>query len=518
MSSSKLNRLGTSRTKAILVTPLVALTLIVAACTPTTPGESTTTTEAPTTTVAPTTTTTVPEPVDPTVTGEACQPGVGVTVVVDFTALDNSVKIGCAPGAPANGFAALAATGFTIGDESGPGTVCTIDGLPTEGFPFCWLDGGYWGYWKSPNRDTAWDFSQVAGGNGPLVQGSVEGWSWAPGFNGVAPRVSVADLADHTPEAPACEIPDAPVLSVIAANETLPFTIDGDAAIEVAVIAADADPSTAVYTTTNTLALADHVGTTIRVLARSVELGCAVDGTFDATYDVRETYPGRLSLNPTTSTAIPTASPSIVGWATGHSDFTPGTDVTANWLVPANAYGSAASGLLPIGNGGSVTLTFAAPITNGAGNDFAVWENGFFRNNTSEDVFAEYGYVEVSSNGTDFVRFDTASQWQTPIGAFGYIDSRKVGGVAGRDGAGFGTPFDLTALKNKSAVRNGTVDLAAITHVRIVDVVGGAAWPNAGDTHVDPDSFGRTIIDNFRTVGSGGFDLAGIGVINQAAA
>ncbi len=505
---------GRRRSSALLCLPILfALGLVAAACTPPVeepPGSTTTTT------------TTVVEPTDPIVTGQACQPDAGVTVVVDFTALDNSVRIGCAPGEQADGLAALAATGFTVGSESGAGTVCTIDGLPTEGYPFCWLTGGYWSYWKSPNRATAWDFSQIGVGDGPIAEGSVEGWSWAPAFDGAAPRVSVADLAQHTPEPPlpVCAAPDAPVLSIIASNETLPFTVpalpgEQPGPIEIAVIAADADPATAVYTEASTLALSPYEGRTIRVLARSAAEDCTVADTFDATYDVRATYPGRLSLDPS-SPAIPTASTSIVGWATGHSDYTPGTDVAANWQVPANGYGSAASGLLPLGNGGSVTMTFASPITDGAGADLAVWENGFFRNATSEDVFAEYGWVEVSSNGTDFVRFDSASQWQTPIGAFGYIDSRRVGGLAGRDGAGFGTPFDLSTLRNKAAVRSGTVDLSAITHVRVVDVVGGSAWPNAGDDHVDLDAFGRTIVDNFRTVGSGGFDLAGIAVLHSA--
>jgi len=136
----------------------------------------------------------VAEPSGPDVVGEACPVGSGVTVVVDFTELDDTVRIGCAPGAPANGFTALAAAGFVTTNESGPGTICTIDGLPTEGFPFCWLTGGFWSYWKSPDRDAVWSGSTTGGGSGPLVEGSVEGWSWAPGFSGAAPRVSIAEL------------------------------------------------------------------------------------------------------------------------------------------------------------------------------------------------------------------------------------------------------------------------------------------------------------------------------------
>jgi len=494
---------------------LLGVGAVVAACAPPVdpPGSTTTTTESTTTTSTTTTSTTLPEPVDPTVTGEACQPSSGVTVVVDFTALDNSVKIACAPGVQANGFAALAATGFTITDESGAGTVCTVDGLPTEGYPFCWLTGGYWSYWKSPDRATAWDFSEVGGGAGPLTEGSVEGWTWAPMFDGNAPRVSVADLANHTP-APECQVPDAPVLSIISSAETLPFTIPGGGPIEIAVLPAGDDVATAVYTEASSQSLAGLSGPT-RVLARSAADDCTVGDTFDAVYDVRPGYAGRAPLN-ADSPAVPTASPSILGWATGHSEYVPGADVSASFQNPAGGYGSAASGLVVLGNKGRITMTFGAPIADGAGNDFAVFENGFLQNSTSQLLFTELAYVEVSSNGTDFVRFDSASRGTTPVGAFAFQDPRDLGGLAGKDPAGFGTPFDLTALKNKAAVRSGTVDLGAITHVRLVDVVGAADYPAVGDTYLD--SFGRQIFDAHKTVGSGGYDLTGIAVLNQAAA
>ena len=506
---------GTLRSSAALSLVLV-VGAMVAACVPTTPGSTTTTTESTTTTTESTTTTTstVPEPVEPVVTGQACQPGSGVTVVVDFTALDNTVKIGCAPGEQADGLAALAASGFTVGDQAGPGAVCTIDGLPSEGYPFCWLTGGYWGYWKSPDRATAWDFSPVGVGDGPIAEGSVEGWSWAPSFDGVAPRVTVAQLADHTPEVPECEVPDAPVLSTIDDDEVLPFTLPGGGPIETAVLPAGDDPSTAVFTEGSTRALTGLAGPT-RVLARAASDDCAVADTFDAVYDVRATYAGRAPIN-ADSPAVPVASASILGWATGHSEYTPGADVSAGFQTPAGGYGSASSGLVVLGNGGRITMTFASPITDGAGSDFAVFENGFLQSTTSQLLFTELAHVEVSSNGADFVRFDSASRRVGAVGSFGFQDPRELGGLAGKDQAGYGTPFDLTALRNKAAVRNGTVDLSAITHVRLVDVVGAADYPNVGDTYVD--SFGRQILDAHKTTGSGGFDLTGIAILHQAAA
>ena len=95
------------------------------------------------------------------------------------------------------------------------------------------------------------------------------------------------------------------------------------------------------------------------------------------------------------------------------------------------------------------------------------------------------------------------------------MSTASVGGLAGKDLTNWGTPFDLETLKNKAAVRNGTVDLSKITHVRIVDIVGANDYPNVGDRYLD--SWGRQIFDAHKTTGSGGFDLMGIGVLHQAA-
>lgn len=519
MSVPGLKSSGRFRPRAALAVPLAVIALVVAACVPETPPATTTSTSTTSTTTTSTTTTsttTIPEPTGPTIVGEACAAGEGVTVVVDFTALDDTVKIGCAPGEQAHGFAALGAAGFVIGSEAGPGTVCTVNGVPEQGFPFCWSTGGFWSYWKSPGADTPWDFAMVGSGDGPLPVGSIEGWSWAHEFNSAAPRVSVAALADHTP-VPVCAVPDAPVLSIIDDDEVLPFTIDDGGPIEIAVIAADAGVDTAEFAVADSVDLGEFTNSEIRVLARSASPDCETVAVFDAVYDVREDYSGRPETDPR-SVAIAASSESIVGWATGHSAYNPGTDVTENWQVPSNAYGAATGNPTVLGNGGSITMTFDEPITDGDGYDLAVYENGFYQNNANDMLFAEFAWVEVSSNGSDFVRFDSASRWQTSIGAFGFLDTRHVGGLAGTYNAGFGTPFDLSTLTNKPPVRSGLVDLSAITHVRVVDVVGGSPWPDPDDVHVDLDSFGRTIVDNFRTVGAGGFDLTGIAVLNRATA
>jgi hypothetical protein len=512
MSPTRLFQPGLLRSRALLALPLSVVALVVGACVPEPAPGSTTTTSSTTTTESTTTTSTVPT--GPTVVGEACQPDSGVTVVVDFTALDDTVAIGCAPGEQASGRSALAAAGFVVSNDTGPaGIICTLDGLPIEGYPFCWQTGGYWGYWKAADRATAWDFSPVGADAGPLAEGSVEGWSWAPGFDGSAPRVTVADLADHTP-LPVCEVPDAPVLSIIDDDEVLPLTVPGGGPIEVAVLDGAADESGAEYTEATSVSLSGRSGAT-RVLARSADEGCEVVDAFDAVYDVRATYTGRPGIAGSTSTARAAADAALVGWATGYTDYVPGADVSASFQTPANAVGPYSTSLVVLGNNGRITLTFDTPIVDGVGDDFAVFENGFTQNATSELLFTELAYVEVSSNGTDFVRFDSASRQGVAPGGFGFQDPKLLGGLAGKDPGGWGTVFDLAALTNDPAVRSGVVDLADIRYVRLRDVVGADDYPTAGDLY--DDSFGRQILDAHPTTGSGGFDLRAVGVLNQGA-
>ncbi len=139
-------------------------------------------------------------PTGPSITGQACVAGSGVTVVVDYTALNNSIKVACASGPQASGLAALAAAGFTQTEvPTYPGAVCTINNLPAQGFPFCWETGGYWGYYRSTDGAAAWDYSPVGAADGPLVEGSVEGWAWQPDFAGNVPRLAISDLVAYTP-------------------------------------------------------------------------------------------------------------------------------------------------------------------------------------------------------------------------------------------------------------------------------------------------------------------------------
>ncbi|EMI21560.1 cell surface protein [Rhodopirellula maiorica SM1] len=202
----------------------------------------------------------------------------------------------------------------------------------------------------------------------------------------------------------------------------------------------------------------------------------------------------------TGSTAIAMDDPAIVAWATDWQNYDAGSDVSETFQTPAKALGPAAGtsfDIVSLGRGGKITLQFDIPIRDGLGADFAVFENSV------TDTFLELAFVEVSSNGSDFFRFDTDSLTDSSVGGFGSIDPTNIDGFAGKYRQGFGTPFDLNDLAGVSA----NLDISAITHVRIVDIVGDGT---------QTDSSGDTVYDPYPTVGSAGFDLDAIGVINQA--
>ncbi|MDC0317145.1 DUF4465 domain-containing protein [bacterium] len=198
------------------------------------------------------------------------------------------------------------------------------------------------------------------------------------------------------------------------------------------------------------------------------------------------------------STAIAHDDSAIIGWATGYENYQPGSDVDLAFQVPENAIGQAEgtiSDAVTLGRSGQITLSFSTPIRNGFGSDFAIFENSF------SDTFLELAYVEVSSDGLNFFRFENDSLTPSPVAAFGEVDPTNVHNLAGKYRRGQGTPFDLDDLHGISPL----LQTAAVTHVRVVDVVGdGTALDTSGDVIYDPSP----------TVGSAGFDLDGVGVLN----
>lgn len=203
------------------------------------------------------------------------------------------------------------------------------------------------------------------------------------------------------------------------------------------------------------------------------------------------------------STAISKDSSAFVQWATGYQDYLPGPNVDATWKTPEKALGKAqgtSTDIVVLGDAGRITLTFGGSIFNGAGADFAVFENSF------SDTFLELAWVEVSSNGVDFFRFANYSFTPGPVGGFGNIDPTNIDGLAGKYRQGFGTPFDLDSLAGTPGL-----DVNNVRHVRLIDIVG-----RGGEFDSYPGALGgpHVIYDPYPTVGSGGFDLDAIGVIH----
>ena len=196
------------------------------------------------------------------------------------------------------------------------------------------------------------------------------------------------------------------------------------------------------------------------------------------------------------SEAVAADDPRIAGWAEEVHAYAPGGSVDPMWQDTAQALGRAEGNsfdVLSLGRGGSVTLRFDPPITNGDGADFAVFENAF------SDTFLELAFVEVSTDGRNFARYPHQSRTAGPVDAYGTLDPTDVDGFAGKYRQGWGTPFDLDDAPGRPA---------AVTHVRLVDVVGDGRWLDAG---------GRPIHDPWPTTGSAGFDLDGVAVLGGAA-
>jgi hypothetical protein len=144
------------------------------------------------------------------------------------------------------------------------------------------------------------------------------------------------------------------------------------------------------------------------------------------------------------STAIHMSSNAIVAWADGFEEMQYGAAVDEYWQTPEKGLGSAqgiAEEIVCLGRGGQITLTFSEGIGNGMGADFAVFENGV------TDGFLELGYVEVASDGTNFVRFPGYSYTPDPVAGYGEVNTRLIYGLASKYRLGYGTPFGGGSLR-----------------------------------------------------------------------
>ncbi len=216
------------------------------------------------------------------------------------------------------------------------------------------------------------------------------------------------------------------------------------------------------------------------------------------------------------STAIHKSSPLFVNWATYCSLQRGWLDIAQPGLglVSAGdsslAIGAADNFVVSLGDSGVATLTFQHPVMNGPGADFAIFENGFPDPADPENAFLELAFVEVSSDGVNFFRFPSSSLTPTDTqiaGAGVYMDARNIDQLAGKYIGNYGTPFDLDVLSGTTGL-----DLNAITHIRIIDVVGSI------DKHSSRDAANNIINDPYPTpFAVGGFDLDAVGVIHQNA-
>ena len=210
--------------------------------------------------------------------------------------------------------------------------------------------------------------------------------------------------------------------------------------------------------------------------------------------------------------AIKADSSAFVAWATGITVVRGPRDISNPNSQPAttgadsNALGmptlSNTSDVVCLGDGGMATLTFARPIRNGEGPDFAVFENSF------GDSFLELAFVEVSSDGERFVRFPATSLTPTDVqtDTYGSTDPTMINNLAGKYRIGYGTPFDLEELRDSTGI-----DIDSIVYVRVIDVVG-----SVDSQYATYDAFGHMVNDPWPTpFPAGGFDLTGVGVIHE---
>jgi len=310
---------------------------------------------------------------------------------------------------------------------------------------------------------------------------------------GPAPGVAGAAL-----ELPSCLTPSAPVLAGLHPGAVLAFSVPSDPPLQVGTALEPTATEPEEWLDGGTVTLPDAGALT--VFARVADPACDA-GWFSHRYAVVAAYPGPAGS--ADSTAIAQDDPRITGWAAAVEalELGAGSD-DPDLRDPARALGPAegtATDAVSLGEGGTITLRFDPPLADGDGVDLAVFENGF-----SAD-FLELAWVEVSSDGAHFVRFDSAFLGADPIDPFGTLDTTLFDGLAGKYEQGHGTPFDLAWLRHRPETAVGILDLDQVAWVRVVDVVGDGS---------SEDSFGHPIYDPYPTAQTAGFDLDAVAALH----
>jgi hypothetical protein len=248
--------------------------------------------------------------------------------------------------------------------------------------------------------------------------------------------------------------------------------------------------------------------------------------------------------------------PIFRGWAGAVASYEPAPWVDSDWNDPTMALGPATGDnfdIVSLGDlsqnqinqgvpPGRITLVFGNPYNSNDPNhirdvngfDFVVFENAFLSLATwpgygsiAGEMFAELGYVEVSSDGVNFARFPSVSLTSGPVGAYGTIEISNIFNLAGKHpnagGVCTGTPFDLSEIADEPNVVSGLVDVNNISYVRIVDIPGSGDFDDDAFEYVDPCTWpnwgnynqNHPIYDAWVTIQSGGVDLEAIGVLHS---
>ena len=209
------------------------------------------------------------------------------------------------------------------------------------------------------------------------------------------------------------------------------------------------------------------------------------------------------------SNAIYKDSSIILGWATqcnvqrGWQNIADTSMGKASYGTQANALGKADNSTISLGDRGTAILQFQKPISDGPLWDFVVFENAF------NDEFLELAFVEVSSDGINYVRFPAHSltQVDSQVTTFATLNPIKINNLAGKYKVGYGTPFDLHDLSDSA-----NIDFQNINYIKLIDVVG-----SIDTTYASFDSNGNIINDPFPTpFPSSGFDLDAIGYLHTS--
>ncbi len=218
-----------------------------------------------------------------------------------------------------------------------------------------------------------------------------------------------------------------------------------------------------------------------------------------------QSFPG--PVGDTTTTAVFKDDPRVDYWLEDSVQITRGyidiSDPGLGYVTygdNAFALGESDPNVISLGDGGSAIYVLANPISDKDGYDFAVFENAF------DNYFLELAFVEVSTNGVDYVRFNNQSNVDSDVqtGSFGATYTEDIHNLAGKYRAQYGTPFDLSELSDSS-----DIDIMNINYIKIIDVVGSVQTQYASY-----DSYGNIINDPWPTpFNSSGFDLDGIAIL-----